>query len=128
MEKLSKEQEKVLKTALAQIGLEKPSEDFLSNVMDAIEMQEKVTTPLISKKGWLLITFVFALSLSLLVFYPEEGSVVFDMVFSYRAGFVEKLFQGLEISKTMMMGICLLGLFLFQLPFLIKMTDKERSL
>nr|WP_298997882.1 hypothetical protein [uncultured Allomuricauda sp.] len=128
MEKLSKEQEKVLKTALDQVGLEKPSQDFLSNVMNTIEIQQKVASPLVSRKGWLLISLVFILSLSLLVFYPEEGSSFFDMVFSYRVALTENLFQGLKISKTLAMGISLLGLFLLQLPLLIKMTSRERTL
>ncbi|WP_422859455.1 hypothetical protein ACOKFD_00485 [Flagellimonas sp. S174] len=128
MEKLSKEQEKVLKTALDQVGLEKPSQDFLSNVMNTIEIQQKVTSPLVSRKGWLLISLVFILSLSMLVFYPEEGSSFFDMVFSYRAAFTKNLFQRLKISKTLAMGISLLGLFLLQLPLLIKMTSRERTI
>ena len=128
MEKLSKEQENVVKSAFEQVGLEKPSNDFLFNVMDAIEAQEHVTPPLISKKGWILIVSVFALSMSIFVFYPQNGSAIFDTIFSFRADFIENLFDGFQISKTMVMGISLLGLFLFQLPFLIKMTHKERAI
>ncbi|MEM9076724.1 MAG: hypothetical protein AAGC43_06785 [Bacteroidota bacterium] len=127
MEKISKEQEKALKTAFDQIGLEKPSHSFLSHVMEVVEAKEKNVTPLISKKGWFLIVLVFATCLSLLIFYPKEGSAYFDMVFSYRTDFFQNLFQGFKISKTMVMGISLLGLFLLQLPFLIKMTGRERT-
>jgi len=126
MEKLSKEQEKVLKNAFDQVGLEKPSKDFVANIIGVVETQEKMITPLISKKGWLLMVFVFALSMSVFVFYPQDGAIIFDTIFSYRADFMENLFQGFQISKTMVMGISLLGLFLFQLPFLIRMTSKER--
>lgn len=128
MEKLSKEQENVVKSAFKHVGLEKPSNDFLSNVMDAIEVQEQVTPPLISKKGWILIASVFGLSMSIFVFYPQNGSAIFDTIFSFRANFTENLFDGFQISKTMAMGISLLGLFLFQLPFLIKMTHRERAI
>ena len=127
MEKLSEEQEKVLRKALDQVGLEEPSPNFLSNVMDAIEVQAKSTSPLIGKKGWMLLAFVFIVSLGVLVFYPEEGSTVFDTIFSYRLEFAQNLFQELKIPKTMVMGMALLGLFLFQVPFLIKMTSRERS-
>ena len=127
MEKLSKEQEKVLKKALDQIGLEKPSPDFLSNVMDAIEIQGQTTSPLIGKKGWILLVFVFTVSLGLLAFYPEEGSALFDTVFSYRFEFAQNLFKEFKISKTLAMGIALLGLFLFQVPLLLKMTHRERT-
>ena len=128
MEKLSKEEEKVIKNALDQVGLEEPSQGFLSNVMQAIEIESKITSPLVGKKGWMLLVFVFAVSLGVLALYPQEGSALFDRVFSYRFEFAQNLFQEFKVSKTLVMGISLLGLFLFQLPFLIKMTNKQRNL
>lgn len=131
MEKLSQKQEENLKSIFHEVGLEKPSKDFVSNIMNVIETSEntvKVSKPLISKKGWVLIISVFVISCGALLFYPGQGSDFFNTVFTYRADFTKKAFQGFEISKTLVMGIALLGLFLFQLPFLIKMTSKERAI
>ena len=128
MEKLTEEQEKFLKTTFDELGLEKPSPDFASNIMKVVEEKSSISAPLVSKKGWLMIVLVFLTSLSMFLFYPKEGSIFFDMVFSYRTDFFQDLFQGFQIPKTMVMGISLLGLFLVQLPFLIKMMNRERTL
>ena len=128
MEKLTEEQEKFLKTTFDELGLEKPSPDFVSNIMKVVEEKSSISAPLVSKKGWLMIVLVFLTSLSMFLFYPKEGSIFFDMVFSYRTDFFQDLFQGFQIPKTMVMGISLLGLFLVQLPFLIKMMNRERTL
>lgn len=128
MEKLSNEQEKVLKTAFNELGLEKPSENFVSSVMEAVKAKQSISAPLINKRGWAVIVLVFLTCFSLLAFYPKEGPIFFDMVFSNRTDFFQSLFQGFKVSKTMVMGISLLGLFLLQLPFLLKMMNRERRL
>ncbi len=131
MENLSQEQDKKLKRAFSEVGLEKPSPDFISNIISEIELQRTsgiVVKPLISRKGWVLLFSVFAICGSVLGLYPEQGSSLFDMLSSFRTDFLKDIFQGLKISKTMTMGISLLGLFLFQLPFLLKIVNKERAL
>ena len=131
MDKLSRREEDQLKKAVQKVGLEKPSAQFTANVMSALEhkmVKHLKPAPLLSKKGWFIIIFVFTAWCSLIFFYPKEGIELFDQILQFRMSFAQNIFEGVQISKTMVFAISLLGLFLLQLPFLMQLVNKQRSI
>ncbi|TAI48316.1 hypothetical protein [Flagellimonas allohymeniacidonis] len=130
MDKLSSREEEQLKKAVQKVGLEKPSMEFTANVMTALErkmVRHIKPAPLLSKKGWSVIILVFVVCCSLIYFYPKEGIELFDQVRQFRLGFARNIFEGVQISRTMVFAISLLGLFLLQLPFLMQLVNKQRT-
>nr|WP_299342082.1 hypothetical protein [Allomuricauda sp.] len=131
MDKLSSKEEDRLKRAIDEVGLEKPSKMFTTNVLNVIQrkmVEYSQPAPLISKKGWALVIFIFAGCCSLFLFYPNEGIQWFRTLEQLNAQFPQGLFDGIKISKTAVFAISLMGLFLLQLPFLLQLVNKQRNM
>lgn len=77
MEEPYKESEQVTKDWIQEAGLEKPSPAFEMNIMERIDFQSSLqkATPLISKKGWVLVAVFIVLCGVLLYVFPIELSV-----------------------------------------------------
>tara|TARA_R110000787_G_scaffold81036_2_gene175921 strand:+ start:76960 stop:77346 length:387 start_codon:yes stop_codon:yes gene_type:complete len=127
MDKQSKKIDKLTHQLINEAGLENPSADFFSKVMDKIEIQKVsqpiVFQPLISKKAWLLIISFAIVVITLLTMYPiiDEFSL-FQLPSLSNLSFK---FPEMHLSKTAIYGIGFLSLFLIQIPFLKKQIDQR---
>jgi len=75
-----------LATLLKEPGLEIPSNKFVSNIMKDVEVQRNLEyQPLISKKGWLVISAFFIGILVFVLFkdMPEQPSAIFAKLIPY---------------------------------------------
>lgn len=108
--------EKLVKEA----GLHKPSANFLSDVMSAVNKTaiKQEYKPLISRSTWFIIGTLFAASFIALYFYSTpELSILQDLNLFEKLSF-EIPTSEFQVPKTMVYAIGCLGLFLFQIPFL----------
>jgi hypothetical protein len=127
MDKQSKKIDKLAHQLINEAGLENPSSDFFSKVMDKIEAKKVsqliVFQPLISKKAWLLIISFTIVVITLLTIYPiiDEFSL-FQLPSLSHLSFK---FPEIHLSKTAIYGIGFLSLFLIQIPFLKKQIDQR---
>ncbi len=127
MEEQYKHLDKRTKGLIKEAGTYKPSADFLSNVMSAVEViaKKEAYKPLISKSSWFVI---FALLLAwMIVFYvyPSSYSSIFKNVEFTNGLSFDNPFSGYEFSKTLVYGLGFLGLFLVQIPFLKRYMEKS---
>jgi len=127
MDKQSNKIDKLAHRLLNEAGLENPSADFFSNVMDKIEAQKVsqpiVFQPLISTKAWLLIVLFTIVVIALLTIYP-----IFNEFSLFQLPSLSNLsfkFPEMHLSKTAIYGIGFLSLFLIQIPFLKKQIDQR---
>lgn len=127
MDKQSKKIDKLSHKLINQAGLEKPSVDFLSNVMNKIEVKKAsqpfIFKPLISKSMWLLIISFTLITFALLMVYP-----VFTESTLYKLPSLSKLtfqFPEIHFSKITIYGLGFLSLFLIQIPFLKKQIEQR---
>ena len=101
-------------------GLHKPSANFLSDVMSAVNKTaiKQEYKPLISRTTWFIIGTLFATSFIALYFYSTpELSILQDLNLFEKISFKMPVSE-FQMPKTMVYGIGFLGLFLFQIPFL----------
>ncbi len=108
--------EKLVKDA----GINKPSANFLSDVMSAVNQTaiKQEYKPLISRSTWFIIGTLFAALFVALYFYSTpELSLLQDLNLFEKLSF-EIPTSELKVPKTMVYAIGFLGLFLFQIPFL----------
>ncbi len=108
--------EKLVKDA----GINKPSANFLSDVMSAVNQTaiKQEYKPLISRATWFIIAALFAASIVTMYFYSSpELSLLQDLNLFEKLSF-EIPTSEFKIPKTMVYAIGFLGLFLFQIPFL----------
>jgi hypothetical protein len=108
--------EKLVKDA----GIHKPSANFLSGVMSAVNKTaiKQEYKPLISGSAWFIIATLFAVSFVTLYFYSSpELSLLQDINLFEKLSFKMPVLE-FQIPKTMVYAIGFLGLFLFQIPFL----------
>jgi hypothetical protein len=127
MDKQSEKLDKLTHQLINDAGLENPSSDFFSNVMDEIEnktsSQPIVYQPLISLKMWLLLIALTIIVLALLQFFPGINSgAIYQLPSLNNLSF--KLPE-IHLSKTAIYGIGFLSLFLIQIPFLKKQIDQR---
>lgn len=127
MEEPYKNSEQLMKGWIQEAGLEKPSAAFELKILEKIEAGSIVqkATPLISKTGWFILSFIFATSIVVMYLYPSElisfeGNRISDLF-----GKIESL-KTLSISKTTQYAFLFLALFLVQLPFLKYYLEKQR--
>lgn len=132
MEERYNDIEKLIK----EVGLERPSSDFLSNVMNQVEtstIEESIVyKPLISKKAWMVIGSIVFICLSMMLFMSGgEGESLFDKINLTPIpfeGFKNPLAE-LTLNKTTSYGIIfLILLFFVQVTMLKRRIDKTFSL
>lgn len=127
MEEPYKKIEHLTKKWIQEAGLKNPSAAFEMKILERIEHKPLLqkTTPLISKTGWFIVSFIFVASVALLYVYPSE-------LLSFKGDKVSALFnkigglKKLSVSKTTQYAFLFLALFLVQLPFLKHYLDKQR--
>ena len=127
MDKQSNKIDELAHQLINEAGLENPSADFFSNVMDKIEVksvsQPIVYQPLISVKMWLLLISITIVSIVLLMYFPIINSSSFFQLPSFN--YLSFKLPEIHLSKTTIYGIGFLSLFLIQIPFLKKQIDQR---
>lgn len=107
------QQEGIIKQAVNSVAVNKPSVDFTSSVMNKIEalqpivVKPVVSTPLISWKGWLVISgIIVAIFSILLILEPTTSNI--DFLYTYFDSFrsISISFPDIAISSIFMMGLC----------------------
>lgn len=123
MDKQSRE-ELLLGRLMEDIGLEKPSSAFSANVLKAITAKKanKEYKPLITKKVWVGVGFLFLLSIGSLYFMTLDQTLVIDLNFD--PGYYLN-FPQVEFSRTMIYAIGFVSLFFLQIPFLKNLIEKQ---
>ena len=130
MEKQSKNIDRITKKIIKDAGLEQPSTDFFSIVMEAIESQSvspsMVYQPLISKKIWMVLFALTAAVLVLLFIFPvfSETSLINPITIPEQFKFSFNLPE-MKLSKTTIYGVGFLSLFLLQIPFLKRQLNNS---
>ena len=115
---------KELTTVLKRTTTEKPSEDFVTNVMSQVEAQKEIQyEPLISKKAWIVISSIVVASV-LFVFLddaPEQSSNVVTKFSQYldQAQYLNtNPFKNITFSPLLTMSLLCLSSMLFFDTFL----------
>ena len=126
MEEQFKKQDDILKKLLKESPLESPSVDFSKKVMQQIERKQevKVYRPLISKTAWTAIAAVFLLSLVWIYYNPSSTVSSTTLALQERVSFENPL-KGFTLSKTTIYAVGFMALFLFQIPFLKRITERS---
>lgn len=108
--------------------LEAPSNNFVNNVMKAIEIENRksevlVFKPLISKMGWFLIGLSFVVLCILMVSFNGEDSIIYSFFdFSIRDNLNRiNILSNIEIPDIFIFSCLLFSVFvLFQLHYIKK--------
>ncbi len=128
MEEQYKHLDQSTRAIIKEAGTYKPSADFLSNVMSAVEViaKKKGYKPLISKNSWFVICTLLLTWMVVFYVYPSSYSSVFksSIDLTNKLSF-DNPFSGYEISKALVYGLGFLGLFLVQIPFLKRYMEKK---
>lgn len=130
MDKQSKNIDRITKNIIKDAGLHQPSPNFLTNVMEAIEVQTvsqpNVYRPLISKNMWILLVVLTAAVSVLLFMFPvfSESSLFSQLNIPNQYNFEVSL-PKINLSKTTIYGIGFLSLFLIQIPFLKRQLNNS---
>ena len=129
MEKESKNIDKITRSIIKDGGLHKPSANFFTNVMEAIEAQSVSPSvaykPLISKTNWTLLFIFTAIVLVLLFIFPVFSETTIFSQLTIPEGFnFEINLPQIKLSKTTLYGIGFLSLFLIQIPILKRQLEK----
>ena len=130
MEEPSSKSDAFTRKIVKEAGLSKPSPDFLSNVMEAVNQTAvapvKVYQPLLSKVAWLVFSAFLLGSMALLYFLPEGEVSFFDKINFDRFSF-ELPSMDFHFSKTFIYGLGVLALFVIQIPFLKIFLDRRKA-
>ena len=128
MERQYKNIDKVTQNLIKDAGLQKPSHDFTSRVMEVVNagVAQKVYQPLISKRAWFVLVAVFVGSL-LWISYSSTG---LDLTFIDKLDLSNKLtvknpFEGIEIPRSVIYSVGFMSLFLLQIPFLKRLIEQR---
>ena len=126
MEEQFKKQDDILKKLLKESPLESPSVDFSKKVMQQIERKHevKVYSPLISKTAWTAIAAMFLLSLVWIYYNPSSTVSSTTIALQERIN-IENPLKGFTLSKTTIYAVGFMALFLFQIPFLKRITERS---
>jgi hypothetical protein len=120
MEEQFKNIERGIEKLVKEAGLDKPSANFLSDVMSAVNQTaiKQEYKPLISRSTWFIIGTLFGTSFIALYFYSSpELSILQDLNLFEKISFKMPVSE-FQVPKTAVYAIGCLGLFLFQIPFL----------
>ena len=128
------EQYSDIKKLVKEAGEEKPSVDFLQNVMGEIKAtsvsKSMVYQPLISKKAWVVISLMIIGVLVSLPFLPEGTTILNKLDLSFfNLNKDANPFAGFKLHNSTMYGIIFLGiLFVIQITVIKKRIDKIYSI
>lgn len=128
MEEQFNNMDRLTKKYVKDAGVHKPSGDFLSNIMTAIEEKKShanVYQPLISKRAWWIIGVVALASFVILFLYPTSSISYLNEIDLTKNIAFENPFQDIKFSKTLVYGIGFLGLFLLQIPVLKRFSEQS---
>lgn len=124
--------EDFIKEMMRKSHLEKPSEGFTLKVMQQIEREvvfQKLHTPLISKKTWLIITVLFAVFLCVAFYFlgnteaNKTSTSVFQNVFQNNWN---QLFLRIRFSKTLTFSLVLFFIFsLLQMFYITSYLNRK---
>ena len=132
MEKQYKDIAQLVKEA----GLEKPSLDFLQNVMNSVEITSKKTTtttayqPLVSRRGWVVVCLFVASILTGLLLSADSGSSILEPLNLSLPYFkdIKNSFSSFTLHATTMYGTVFAALlFVVQITILKRRIDKTFS-
>tara|TARA_R110001583_G_scaffold4351_2_gene25208 strand:- start:45790 stop:46197 length:408 start_codon:yes stop_codon:yes gene_type:complete len=125
--KTGKNIEEFTKYIMKEVDVEKPSTDFLMNVMDAVKSESKaslsiVYKPLIPKSVWVLIVILFA---ALSVFVLTGSTVNYYLLSQIDIPIVDKvlafdLFKNIHFSKIFTLSFIVFFAFVIVQLFFIK--------
>jgi len=122
------------KKVITASNLETPSLGFTANIMSNINVVTKqsestIYKPLISKKSWFIIAFIFIVICAYLLFGNTSESIGWfnDVDFSFVPSFnMANVLPEISFSKTVLYAIVVLTLMLFiQIPLLKKHFDNQ---
>lgn len=134
--KQDKKIEDFSKFIIKEAGIEYPSNDFVNNVMNTINLEKSNSTitiykPLISKQTWLLIT-LFLISLLIYVFTNTVKSSI--IIQTIDTSFFNKfnsinIFDKIKLPNVVVFSTVLFSvLVLFQLTLIKKFFNNENSI
>lgn len=114
--------EKHIKEAITKAGLEQPSSDFATHVMQKIAASDKIIAykPLISKKGWLAIASTAIIFIVCSFYFKDDIGLPGWLNFEKLSGYITvDISETVTLSKNMVYGILLTSaVILLQIPFL----------
>lgn len=130
MEKSSKKIDKITQEIIRSGGLHRPSNDFVENVMkavSAIESNRFTYTPLIPKKGWVILFLTFLVLLVYIFFFSDtDFTLIGNILLFEKIAAIDLKLPEIKLSKELIYGIGFLGLFLLQIPFLKRQLDSVK--
>ncbi|AVI51400.1 hypothetical protein C5O00_09540 [Pukyongia salina] len=125
MEEQFKKEDRILKKLISEAGTEKLGSNFNMKLMEQIEQRasERIQyQPLISKKGWVLLSIIFILPTLLYFTIPVElNGLPFDLPWKS----LGQMLPEFKISKVFMYGTIFLALFFLQIPLLKKYVEAK---
>jgi len=136
MSEQEKNKDQYIKSLMAEGGIENPSKQFTSNIIDTIKAQSSSSLqykPVISRNAWLVIAFLGILTFLFVLFFDPSGgqglevygySLNFD--FSPLRNILSKVAISFELSPIFKTSI--IALFIFTFSNLIIFELKNRSL
>ena len=131
--KQDKNTEEFAKYILKEASLESPSENFVSNIMDAIALENSkskaiIYKPLISKSSWFIMAISLIVLFGILLTVNMESSVIFSKIdISYLNKFSGiNIFEKVKISTVFTYSCVLFSVMvLFQLLYIKKYFNKN---
>lgn len=107
---------------IKEAGLEKPSSEFSANVMKVIVAKNNVRVykPLISRNTWIILGMAVAIIPLFLYFNSVNLTPIIDI--DWMNGISFPVFN---LSKTTLYAFCFLTLFLFQVPALKHLWERQ---
>lgn len=127
MEEPSKHFDQTTAKWVKEAGLEKPSFDFTTQVMQKVAAKNITVAPksLIPRWGWLVIAAFFVGAIVLLYGNQPSQPGLIEGYLADKSLAIENPFKGMAIPKTFFYGVGFLALFLLQIPFLKKQINKN---
>ena len=108
-------EDKKLTSILKSSSIEKPSKNFVSTVLNTIEIKNQVTyKPVINKKAWFIIVTILISLVLYIIFYdsPTETTSVFSSVTSYIDSFnnvFSNFINGFKLSSIFTISLIALS-------------------
>ncbi len=127
MEKHSNREEQLIKKLLSEAGTEKPSADFKTKIMNAVERKSAPMPeyrPLIPQFVWFVVLGIIIMAIAGLYYLNSDVSI--DL--SANIDIPKFSIPELHFSKTMQYAIAFVSLFFLQVPFLKKFLDSQYRL
>ncbi|SNR31826.1 hypothetical protein [Lutibacter flavus] len=132
--KQDKNIEEFSKFILKKAGTEMPSNDFVNNVMDAINLENSKSTvtiykPLISKQGWGLITVSLIVLIIFIITNTESLLMLPSIDFSFLNKFNSiNVFENIKFSKIFTLSFVLFTIYVIFQLIIIKNYFSKRHI